>query len=254
MKCKICGGEIKPGALECQYCGNTDFVPEMFSEDEFEAEKRSAPPREAKPLYKDLTGDETVVVRNTKPMRERFCRKCGRELNPNGKCRVCDNDYIERPRPAVKKEPEELSGRKNKKPQKEKMNPVIKIMLIIFLLLVLFAISYMIFFNWMKSLSEQEQAKPTETPAVVTEVPIDDSSDKARWEPTNTSVPVVSTPQPAPTPSLQKAVKAPTPTQVATSAPKATDAPVVSTNETTKNETPKTETDDNTDNSNESTP
>ena len=249
MKCKICGGEIKPGALECQYCGNTDFIPEMFTEEDFKSEKRHDPPHESKPLYKDLTGDETVVVRNTQPVKERFCRKCGRELNPNGKCRVCDNDNAERARPMIETGDEKVSGRKNKKPQKDKMNPVVKIMLIIFMLLVLFAISYMIFFNWMKGLSEQEQAKPTETPIVVTEAPIDDSSDEARWEPTGTFVPVVSTPQPAPTPSSPKATKAPTPTQTATSAPNATDTPLKSTSEAQKSET-----DNNTDNSIESTP
>lgn len=249
MKCKICGGEIKPGAMECQYCGNTDFVPEMFSEDEFEEEKHIDPPQESKPLYRDLTGDETIVVRNTKPIRERFCRKCGRELNTNGKCRVCDNEYIERPRPIIEDDYESLSGRKGKKPQKEKMNPVVKFILIIFLLLVLFAISYMIFFNWMKGLSEQEQIKPTETPVVVTEAPVDDSSDKARWEPTSTLAPVVSTPQSAPTPSPTKTAKAQMATQEATTTSNATDAPAASTSEAQE-----TETDNNTDNNNESTP
>ena len=229
MKCKICGGEIKPGELECRFCGNADFIPEMFSEKEFESEKDQALPRQNRELYRDLTGDETVVVRNTKPVHEKFCRKCGRELNPNGKCRVCDNDNSDYIRSVSDNEDEQVSSRKNKRPQNDKMNPALKLVLIILLMLVLFAISYMIFFNWMKGLTEQEQeqTKPTATPVVVTNVPIDDSSDKARWKPTNTlepsvstikpasegstqkPVPVVVTPKPAPTPSSFSVTEAP---------------------------------------------
>ena len=208
MKCKICGAVLKPGARECEFCGNSDFIPEMLPEADVKPVKTAETYFKRPNNVRDLTGNETVIVHNTAPTRRKFCKRCGRELNPNGKCRICDNDRPPPVTPQITERDEELSSRRNKK-KENRIPPAVVVLLCLIGIAVLFAVASLYGFKWINSEQEDEPKSTSETVETAVDTPTETA--KAQdWQPEGTLAPVT-TPQTAPTPTPTKGAASPAP-------------------------------------------
>ncbi len=140
MKCNICGGDMPYGESVCKFCGNvmTENVKSTPVTASIPKEEAQEKPRVR---HDDIDVPEDArVYRSHEYIRNPQCPKCGRPLDgTTNKCIVCDRQEVGRSKYQLQRDTEEDLMAKKK--SKKKKHTTRNIILSIFGLIILFALT-----------------------------------------------------------------------------------------------------------------
>ena len=182
MRCNVCGSELEAGTRVCKYCGNElDYTAELDLYDNHDIYKDTEYGKNFDEFddNSDIYTKTDEIRRENKPERDtasnvKYCRYCGRPLDMSTMmCSFCSERELIYKKPNVLyNEEREMAQRYNNKPKtrttvkkkKKKSNPVKNALIITLVMVILFTVSFIIFFRMLGGSFLEESA--TETPEI----------------------------------------------------------------------------------------